>query len=58
MTKLESKWLFKCPECQTIMAIITTLDEDRIHKAPPCPCGKARMVNMASQEYADSKIKP
>jgi hypothetical protein len=55
---VESRWMFKCLECQTIMAIITTLDEDKIHKAPPCPCGKARMVNMASQEYADSKIKP
>ncbi len=52
---VENRWLFKCLECKTIMAIITMLDEDKIHKAPPCPCGKSRMVNMASDEYADNK---
>jgi hypothetical protein len=50
---IENKWLFKCPICKTVMAIITTdLDPKNIHQAPPCPCGKSSMVNMASDEYA------
>jgi len=50
--KYTAKWLFKCPECKTIMAIISTLDPKLIHQVPPCPCGKSRMVNMNSEEYA------
>jgi DNA-directed RNA polymerase subunit RPC12/RpoP len=46
------KYLFKCMSCSTIMSIETKLDEKYIHQAPPCPCGKSRMVNMASDKYA------
>jgi hypothetical protein len=54
---VENKWLFKCPTCKTVMAIITTeLDPKHIHQAPPCPCGKSRMVNMNSDEYAYGKF--
>lgn len=34
------------------MTIETELDQSKIHMVPPCPCGKSRMVNMASEEYA------
>jgi hypothetical protein len=46
------KYLFKCLTCKTVMVIETSLDEKYIHKAPPCPCGKSRMIDMASYEYA------
>jgi len=46
------KYLFKCNTCNTVMTIETNLDEERIHHAPPCPCGKSRMLDMASKEYA------
>ena len=51
-SKYTSKWLFKCPLCKTIMAIISSIDPKLIHQVPPCPCGKSRMVNMNSDEYA------
>ena len=44
-----NKYIFKCQTCQTIMSIETKLD---IHMAPPCPCGKARMLSLNSYEYA------
>jgi hypothetical protein len=34
------------------MSIETKLDKDKIHMAPPCPCGKARMLSLNSYEYA------
>lgn len=46
------KYMFKCPTCKTIMSIETELEDSMIHKVPPCPCGKSRMVNMSSYEYA------
>jgi len=50
---VENKWLFKCPTCKTVMALILTeLDPKNVHQAPPCICGKSRMVNMNSEEYA------
>jgi len=52
MNEYHGKWLFKCPECKTIMAILSTLDPKLIHQVPPYPCGKSRMVNMNSEEYA------
>lgn len=52
MSEYQSKWLFKCPTCKTIMAIISSIDPKNIHQSPPCPCGKSRMVNMNSEEYA------
>lgn len=50
------KYMFKCQTCNTIMSIETNLDKDRIHQSPPCPCGKARMINMSSYEYAYGNI--
>ena len=44
--------MFKCRSCGTIMSIETDLPKDQIHQAPPCPCGKTRMLNMSSYEYA------
>lgn len=46
------KWMFKCKTCSTIMTIETDLSDDKIHKVPPCPCGKSRMTDMASRQYA------
>ncbi len=46
------KYLFKCMTCSTIMIIETDLEEKYIHKGPPCPCGKSRMLDMSSYEYA------
>jgi hypothetical protein len=46
------KHMFKCKECNTIMSIETGLEDIYIHKAPPCPCGKSRMLDMSSYEYA------
>lgn len=34
------------------MTIETDLDSKYIHQVPPCPCGKSRMVDMSSVEYA------
>ncbi len=51
------KFMFKCPECKTLMTIETELDPERnIHMAPLCPCGKSRMLNMASPEYAYRRL--
>lgn len=44
--------MFKCTTCGTFMSIETELDEKYIHKVPPCPCGKSRMLDMSSREYA------
>lgn len=44
--------MFKCRICETIMIIETNLDDNQIHQVPPCPCGKSRMLNMSSDEYA------
>ena len=46
------KYLFRCKECQTIMTIETDLEDKYIHQVPPCPCGRSRMLNMATPEYA------
>lgn len=46
------KYMFRCPQCKTLMTIETDLDDKYIHKVPPCPCGKSRMIDMASYEYA------
>lgn len=46
-----TKYLFKCMTCNTILSIETDLDENNIHKSPPCPCGKSRMLDMQSDEY-------
>ncbi len=46
------KYMFKCTTCNTVMSIETELDEKHIHKAPQCPCGKSRMLDMSSYEYA------
>jgi hypothetical protein len=34
------------------MTIETELEDKYIHQVPPCPCGRARMINMATPEYA------
>lgn len=47
-----SKYMFKCYNCKTVMSIETELPKDKIHLAPPCPCGKSRMIHMSSYEYA------
>jgi DNA-directed RNA polymerase subunit RPC12/RpoP len=47
-----NKYMFKCSNCKTIMIIETSLTDREIHKAPLCPCGYSRMINMASDEYA------
>ncbi len=44
--------MYKCQTCSTIMSIETDLDPKYIHMAPPCICGKSRMISMASDEYA------
>ena len=36
--------------------ILTELDPKNVHQAPPCICGKSRMVNMNSEEYAYGKF--
>lgn len=46
------KILFKCPTCKTIMIFEIVDDDIKIHGVPPCICGKSRMVNMSSDEYA------
>ena len=46
------KYLFKCMTCKTVMVIETELPETNINQAPPCPCGKSRMISMNSYEYA------
>jgi hypothetical protein len=46
------KHMFKCTTCNTVMSIETNLEDSLIHKAPPCPCGKSRMLDMSSYEYA------
>lgn len=50
-----TKYLFKCMTCKTVLTIETPLSDDKIHKAPPCPCGISRMVYMSSIEYAYGK---
>lgn len=47
-----TKYMFKCKQCNTLLSIETELPEDKIHKAPPCPCGKSRMISLTSPEYA------
>lgn len=47
-----TKYMFKCLTCLTVMSIETKLEEKNIHMAPPCPCGKSRMLYMSSYEYA------
>ena len=47
-----TKYMFKCRTCNTLMSIETDLTQDKIHMAPPCPCGKARMLSLNSYEYA------
>jgi hypothetical protein len=44
--------MFKCQTCNTLMSIETDLTQDKIHMAPPCPCGKSRMLSLNSYEYA------
>ena len=51
-----TKYMFKCPSCKTILTIETKLPDDTIHKVPPCPCGKSRMIDMSSKEYAYGKL--
>ena len=51
------KYMFRCRTCDTIMSIETTLPNDKIHQVPPCPCGKSRMTNMATPEYAYGQTK-
>jgi hypothetical protein len=46
------KYLFKCMSCKTLMSIETNLEDKDIHRVPPCPCGKDRMIDMSSPEYA------
>ena len=46
------KYMFKCQACKTLMSIETDLEEKYIHMAPPCPCGKNRMLSLSSYEYA------
>lgn len=45
------KYIFKCSSCTTTMSIETKLEDSKIHMAPPCPCGKSRMVWLGSNEY-------
>lgn len=45
------KYLFTCKVCSTNMSIETNLPDKDIHSVPPCPCGKARMVSLTSDEY-------
>lgn len=47
-----TKYMFKCRTCNTLMSIETDLEDRHIHKSPPCPCGKSRMLSMSSYEYA------
>lgn len=50
---MESKWLFKCPVCKTVMTLVLTeLNPKNVHEKPLCICGKSKMVNMSSDEYA------
>lgn len=51
-----TKYMFRCQSCSTIMIIETELDSKHIHRVPPCPCGKSRMVDMSSAEYAYGKV--
>ena len=51
------KYLFRCKDCGTIMTIETELEDRYVHQVPPCPCGKARMINMATPEYAYGETK-
>lgn len=50
------KILFKCPNCKTIMIFEIVDDSINIHEVPSCICGKSKMVNMSSYEYAYGKI--
>jgi len=47
-----TKYMFKCKMCKTLLTIETELPEDQIHRVPPCPCGKSRMISLNSPEYA------
>jgi hypothetical protein len=51
------KHMFYCYSCETIMTIYSSVPKERLHTVPPCPCGKSRMVDMSSSEYAYG-IKP
>ena len=44
--------MFRCMTCKTMLTLETELEDKYIHMAPPCPCGRSRMANMASEEYA------
>ncbi|MGA1047065.1 MAG: hypothetical protein ACO3UU_03590 [Minisyncoccia bacterium] len=46
-----TKYIFKCPTCNTILTIETELPDDQIHKVPPCPCGYSRMISLNSDLY-------
>lgn len=50
------KRIFKCPTCKTIMAFIIEDNNIIVHDVPPCICGKSRMIDMATDEYADKKF--
>ena len=49
---MKNKFMFKCPKCQSLMTIETDIDQDKIHRYPPCPCGYDRMISLTSREYA------
>jgi len=50
------KYMWKCVDgCGTIMSIETDIPFEKLHKYPPCPCGKQRMICLASAEYAYGK---
>lgn len=36
-------YLYRCVQCNTTMTVETELEDDKIHRVPPCVCGKARM---------------
>jgi len=50
-----TKHMFKCKLCKTLLTIETELPDDQIHRVPPCPCGKSRMISLNSPEYAYNK---
>lgn len=45
------KWIFKCSDCETILTIETKLNDEMVHKVPPCICGKRRMDWLGSEGY-------
>ena len=47
-----TKYMFKCKKCNTLLSIETELDPKYVHQVPPCICGKSRMINLNSDEYA------